>query len=119
MAVQVVGGSNIAVPQPCLDILRVAAALAQGVHRAVPQVVEADGLEVMGLQHPPEVVRHKIRVDGGAVRLHADIPAVGVVPAKKPLVFLLALPDYPQVVPHGGRQGQYPVAGSGLGFVRV
>ncbi len=85
MSVYIERGRNIAVPQPCLNVLHVTTALAQGIHRAVPQVVEADNGNAVCHQHPPEVVGHKIRVNRGSVRLCADIPAVGVVPAKSRL----------------------------------
>lgn len=71
MAVYIERGRNIAVPQPCLNVLHIAAALAERIHRAVPEVVEADNGHIVCHQHPPEVVGHKIRVNGGAVRLYS------------------------------------------------
>lgn len=86
MTVNVQRHRNIAVTEPRLNILRVTTALAERVHRRMSQVVEADGLAVTSFQHSPEVVRHKVGVDGGAVRPNTDIPAIGVVRPKEPLV---------------------------------
>ena len=87
----------ITVSQPCLYILNVTAALAQSVHRTVPQIMETAS-QTMGLDHSPEVVGHKIRINGCAVRLRTDTTGIDVRPSKKPLVLILLRFQLQQIV---------------------
>ena len=78
MAVYVQRSGNIAMPQPCLDVLGVTASLAQSVNGRMSQIMEADHRELGALQYPLEVVGHKIWIDGSPILLHTDITTVRI-----------------------------------------
>lgn len=73
VSVDVGGGGKIAVPQPLLNLLHGYAVGQQERSTAVPQVVEADVPESVGLEQLRELLRNVLGVDQLSDVVDADI----------------------------------------------